>query len=66
MLIIVVHNHYLCLSQGVFSGRVGTGNQLGLSGPGTVCLLGECLHGNGTEAGHYGDDACVVTGQLSL
>jgi len=34
--------------QGVFSGCVGAGDQLGLTWSRTDCLLGECLHGNTT------------------
>lgn len=35
--------------QGLFTGRVGTGNQLGIAGFGAGCIFGECLHGNTTQ-----------------
>lgn len=39
-----------CVSvQGLFTGRVGTSNQLGIAGFGAGCILGECLHGNASQ-----------------
>lgn len=35
--------------QGLFTGRVGTSNQLGIAGFGAGCILGECLHGNASQ-----------------
>lgn len=44
-LIVVYFCRCVCV-QGLFTGRVGTGDQLGIAGFRAGCILGECLHGN--------------------
>lgn len=48
-LIIVVYFCWRVSMQGLFTGCVGIGNQLGIAGFGAGCILGECLHGNATQ-----------------